>query len=252
MPSFWSNLEAPVMCSRLAVYQSSPATTLTLPGIVRRLQVVESFGSSLALPGIDARFGDPLIANGITIWLEGYFPTSSSGEPVVQSASDLHTTWNSLRSQLQASSYEFFTYYLPGALPFYRKYKTVSTALLKSQWADPLGITWLLAATTSDKTISLSGEGGVGGDRSHPALSRARDGESASLCRVALARAPAHRCPLTPHPSPSRGEGNQTTQPSTNNKEQDNEHATSLRPAVSDSGRGRFRDRDQDGRSALS
>lgn len=159
MSSLWTALETPVMGDRLAVHQSSPATTLTLPGIVRRLQAVESFGSSLDLPALSARFGDPLIANGITIWMEGYFPTSASGEPVVQTASELYSTWDDLRELLASTGYEFFTHYLPSGTAFYRKYKTMTTVLLRSHWADPLGVTYMLCATTSDKTLYTTAAG---------------------------------------------------------------------------------------------
>ena len=159
MPGIWTTIDTPVLGERLAVYQSSPATTLTLPGIVRRLQVVESFGSALDLPALSARFGDPLIADGITLWMEGYFPTSAVGEPVVQTASEIHDTWNDLRELLASSDYEFFTHYLPGGSAFYRKYQAMTTVLLRSNWADPLGVTYVLAGTTSDKTLYTTAEG---------------------------------------------------------------------------------------------
>ena len=85
--------------------------------------------------------------------MEGYFPTSDAGEPVVQTASEIHDTWNDLRDLLASSDYEFFTHYLPGGSAFYRKYQSMTTVLLRSNWADPLGVTYVLCATTSDKTL---------------------------------------------------------------------------------------------------
>ena len=80
MPGIWTAIDTPCWVHNWQCIRCSPATTLTLPGIVRRLQVVESFGSTLDLPALSARFGDPLIADGITIcgW-KGIFPTSACG-----------------------------------------------------------------------------------------------------------------------------------------------------------------------------
>ena len=161
MPDIWTALKNPVPGSRVAVYPGTPGSTVTLPGVLRRLLVVESFGSSLALPGYEASFGSPLVADGLALWVEAFSPTTASGQPVVQTPTEILTAWNSLRTALQASSYEFFTHYLPGDSPFYRKYKSVSTVLLRSQWSDPLGVVWSLAAITSDKTLAITAEGEV-------------------------------------------------------------------------------------------
>ena len=143
----------------MAVYGGSPAAVLSLEGIVLRTEVIETVGdSSIVLSGA-ARFGEALIADGVTVWLEGSFPSDARGGPVVAERAETFTTWEALRALLLSGTYELFLHYAPGDDPIYRKHVGMSTVLLRSRWADPLTIQYQLAAITSSHTLSSAGPG---------------------------------------------------------------------------------------------
>ena len=153
MPSVWNAISTPKSGDLLAIQSGSPAETLTLGGIIRRAEVVETFGDSSIVPSGTARFGEPLISDGITIWLEGFFPTGADGFPVAMERADILAAWDTLRGKLQTSSYQFFLQYQPGDESLYRQYQSVHTVLLRSHWADPIGFLYQLAAISSDRTL---------------------------------------------------------------------------------------------------
>ncbi|MFT3882819.1 MAG: hypothetical protein QM703_24590 [Gemmatales bacterium] len=154
MPSIWNALSTPMPGELLAVRSGSPAETVTLTGIIRRAEVIETFGDDNLIAVGSPRFGDPLISDGVTIWVEGFFPADDDGLPIAEDRADILAAWDAFRSGLLSSSYHFFLYYQPGDDPTYRKYRSVHTALLRSHWADPLGILYQLAAISSDRTLS--------------------------------------------------------------------------------------------------
>lgn len=156
MPSVWKSLSTPMSAELLAVRSGSPAETVTLSGIIRRAEVIETFGDDNLNAAGSPHFGDPLISDGITIWVEGYFPTGEDGLPIAQDRADILAAWDTLRTSLQSSSYHFFLYYQPGDDPMYRKYHSVHTVLLRSHWTDPVGILYQLAAISSDRTLSTA------------------------------------------------------------------------------------------------
>lgn len=159
MSSPWSILKTPVSAEQLAVHGGSPASTMTLEGTVRRAEVIETFGISGILPAAGARFGDPLILDGVTIWIEGYFPTDEMGEPVVMERSEIITIWQALYEKLLSEDLEFYLHYVPGDDPLFRKYLEVNTVLLRTGWADALGMPYQLAAITSNHSVSPSEPG---------------------------------------------------------------------------------------------
>jgi len=154
MPSIWNALSTPMSGELLAVRSGSPAETVTLSGIIRRAEVIETFGDDSIIAEGCPRFGDPLINDGVTIWVEGIFPTGADGLLIAQDRADILAAWDTLRAGLLSSSYHFFLYYRPGDDPLYRKYQSAHTALLRSHWADPIGILYQLAAISSDRTLS--------------------------------------------------------------------------------------------------
>ncbi|HQR08371.1 MAG TPA: hypothetical protein PLN21_16195 [Gemmatales bacterium] len=156
MPSIWNALSTPMSGELLAVRSGSPAETVTLNGIIRRAEVIETFGDDSIIASGSPRFGDPLISDGVTIWVEGHFPSGTDGLPVSQDRADILAAWDTLRAGLQSSSYHFFLYYHPGDDPLYRKYISVHPVLLRSQWVDPIGILYQLAAISSDRTLSTA------------------------------------------------------------------------------------------------
>ena len=153
MSTIWNTISTPQSGDLLAIQSGSPAETLTLGGIIRRAEVIETYGDSSIVPSGSARFGEPLIDDGVTIWLEGFFPTGTDGFPVAMERADILAAWDTLRAKLQTSSYQFFLQYLPGDEPLYRQYQSVHTVLLRSYWADPIGFLYQLAAISSDRTL---------------------------------------------------------------------------------------------------
>lgn len=142
--------------SRVAIYGGSPAAVLTLEGIVLRAEAVETFGESSIVPTGTARFGEPLLEDGVTLWLEGFFPSDAGGGPVVWERADILAWWDTLRAKLRLASYDLYLHYETGDEPLYRQYQSLTTALLRATWSDPLGFRYHFAATTTNHTISAS------------------------------------------------------------------------------------------------
>jgi hypothetical protein len=143
----------------IAIYGGSPAATIILDGALLHAQVVETFGNLPATPPGTARQGDPLIADGVTIWLHGAFPAQPSGVPTADTRANILATWDAIRNQLLTPDYELFLHYDPGAAPLYRKYQQLNTAVLRAHWADPLGLVYLLGAVTTNRTLYTSAAG---------------------------------------------------------------------------------------------
>jgi len=158
MPSIWNTISTPKSGDLLAIQSGSPAETLTLGGVIRRAEVIETFGDDSIVPSGSAHFGQPLISDGVTIWLEGFFPTGDDGFPVAQDREDILAAWDTLRAKLQTSDYQFFLHYQPGDEPLYRQYQLVHTVLLRSHWADPIGFLYQLAAISADRTLFTTAE----------------------------------------------------------------------------------------------
>lgn len=156
MLSIWNRLSTPLSGELLAVQSGSPSETLTLGGIIRRAEVIETFGDGSIVPTGEARFGMPLISDGVTIWIEGSFPTGAEGFPVEADRADILAAWDTLRTKLLSDSYQFYLHYAPGDDPVYRRYQSAHTALLRSHWAEPISILYQLAAITTDRTLSDS------------------------------------------------------------------------------------------------
>lgn len=142
--------------SRIAIHGGSPASTLTLTGIILRADAVETFDEGSIVPSGQARWAEPLIADGVTVWIEGYFPSDASGGPVIEERADILSAWDTLRAKLQLASYDLFLHYEPGDEPLYRKYQALTTALIRATWSDPLGLRYQFAAITSNHTISTA------------------------------------------------------------------------------------------------
>lgn len=157
MPSIWNALSTPMPGELLAVRGGSPAETLTLIGTIRRAEVIETFGDDNLIAAGSPRFGDPLISDGVTLWIEGFFPTGDDGLPITEDRADILADWDILRTSLQSSSYHFYLRYQPGDESLYRKYQSVHTVLLRSHWSDPVGMLYQLAAISSDRTLSSTG-----------------------------------------------------------------------------------------------
>lgn len=142
--------------SRVALHGGSPASTLVLQGIIVRAETVETFDEGGIVPTGQARWPEPLIADGVTVWIEGYFPSDAGGGPVIEEREDIFEAWDTLRAKLQLASYDLFLHYEPGEEPLYRKYQALTTALIRATWSDPLGMRYQFAAITSNHTLSTA------------------------------------------------------------------------------------------------
>jgi hypothetical protein len=153
MSSPWKPLEAPLAAERFALFAGSPGETLPLVGMVRRAEVIETFGTGPVVAADGARYGDALILEGITVWIEGYFPMGMSGEPVAEERADTIATFEALRASLGEADYELFLHYEPGSPGLFRKFTQCNTRLFRSQWADPVGMPYQFAAVTSNVAL---------------------------------------------------------------------------------------------------
>ena len=155
MSSPWSALLQTNRAEQIALYVGSPTAVLQLQGSVKRVEVIETFGGGPALEDHTQpiRVGDALTNDGVTIWIEGYFPSSPVGEPVVQSRADILASWDELYSLLMSTNYELFLHYDAGATPLYRKYRELTTAYVRSNWVDTLGMPYQFAAISSNRTL---------------------------------------------------------------------------------------------------
>jgi hypothetical protein len=158
MPIILANESSPGSGGIVAVYGGSPAGTLVVGGAVQQLEVVETFGTLPATPPGTARRGDPLVGDGVTLWLHGVFPAAATGVPTTATRAAVLATWDTLRAKLLGSGYELFLHYQP-ATPLYRKHRVVNTVVLRAHWADPLGLVYLLGAVTTDRTLYATAPG---------------------------------------------------------------------------------------------
>jgi hypothetical protein len=158
MPTILAGNSTPGSGGLIAVYGGSPAGTVTLDGAIQHAEVVETFGTLPAAPPGTARRGDPLIDDGVTIWLQGVFPAAPTGVPTDAARSAILATWDTLRAKLLSSGYELFLHYQP-SVPLYRKHRLMGTVVLRAHWADPLGLVYVLGATTTDRTLYTNAPG---------------------------------------------------------------------------------------------
>lgn len=142
--------------SKVALHGGSPASTLTLEGIVLRAEAVETFGDASVVPTGQARWGEPLLDDGVTVWIEGFFPSDASGGPVIEDRAAILALWDTLRAKLQLASYDLYLHYEPDDDPLFRKYQALTTVLIRATWSDPLGFRYQFAAITTDHTISAT------------------------------------------------------------------------------------------------
>jgi hypothetical protein len=158
MPIILANESSPGSGGIVAVYGGTPAETLTFGGAIQHAEVIETFGTLPATPPGTARRGEPLVADGVTIWLHGVFPAAPTGVPTTATRDTILQTWDALRTKLLSTGYELFLHYQP-AMPLYRKHRVVNTVVLRAHWADPLGLVYLLGATTTNRTLYTSAPG---------------------------------------------------------------------------------------------
>jgi hypothetical protein len=158
MPSLWNTISMPISGDRLAIHGGSPAATMTLGGTIHRAEVIETFGDGSIVPTGKAQFGEPLISDGVTVWLEGFFPTSSDGLPTVEDRATILSNWDTLHAKLIGADFQFFLHYEPGDDALFRKYQSLNTVLIRSYWADPVGFLYQLAAVTTNHTLSATSD----------------------------------------------------------------------------------------------
>lgn len=144
--------------SLLAVHGGAPPTTEVLGGLVGELRVIEGYGrAGVEVAATRGRFGDALLADGVTIWLRGRLLLPAAPTPADYAT--LLARWTAVRAKLRLSSFELFTYYHPAAPAGYRKYKAVNCQFIQATWTDPTGLPYVIAAVTSDATLYETGPG---------------------------------------------------------------------------------------------
>ncbi len=155
LPIFPTEEGAPGDGNLIALYGGSPTPTVeVLGGIIQVCQVVETTppsGSSFIMP--EARLPEQLVANGVTIWIKGSLHLNIRGEPTVSDYNDMLTRWKTVRDKMKLPNFDVFVYYRTASPATYRKYKTVSAAIIRAFWNNPVGISYVFAGVTSDKTL---------------------------------------------------------------------------------------------------
>jgi hypothetical protein len=135
-------------------------STEVFGGIIHLCQVVEMTppgGSSFTMPA--ARIREPILANGVTIWIRGSLHLNLLGEPTVTDYADMLTRWTTIRDKMLLSNFELFVYYRTASPATYRKYKTVNAAVIRAFWDNPVGMSYAFAGVTTDKTLYATAPG---------------------------------------------------------------------------------------------
>ena len=103
--------------------------------------------------------GRALHPDGVTIWLQGSLHLDIRGQPTVTDYADMLSRWDAVRAKLLLTDYELFVYYRTASPATYRKYKTCNTHFLRAQWNNPVGLSYLFAAVTTDRTLYATAPG---------------------------------------------------------------------------------------------
>jgi hypothetical protein len=160
LPLFPTEAGVPGDGNLVAIYGGSPASVEVIGGIIRQAQVVEAHPQAGAtVPPPQGHFGEPLTGDGVTIWLSGSLHLDVHLAPTVSDYADLLARWATVRAKMLLASYELFLYYRTAAPATYRKYKEVKPLLVRSTWSDPVSLSYVLAAVSSDKTLYTTAPG---------------------------------------------------------------------------------------------
>jgi len=135
-------------------------STEVIGGLVQVANVIEIYPQAGVGPFTPTlRKGDPVIGDGITIWLQGSLLLDIRGEPTVTDYADMLSRWDTVRAKMLLPNYELFLYYRTASPATYRKFKSVNTYLLRAFWSNPTTLSYTLAAITSDKTLYTTAPG---------------------------------------------------------------------------------------------
>jgi hypothetical protein len=160
LPLFPIEDGAPGDGNLVAVYGGTPAGLEVVGGLIQAAQVVETYsGMGPAVPVPTGRRWEPLSGDGVTIWLQGSLLLDLHGEPTVTDFADMLARWDAVRAKLRSPGYELFVYYRAAAPATYRKFKNVSTVILRSFWNNPSCLAYVLGAHTTDKTLYTTAPG---------------------------------------------------------------------------------------------
>ena len=160
LPIFPAEEGTPGDGNLIAVHGGMPPTTEVFGGLIQLAQAVELYPQpGVGFPVPNGTVGEPLIADGVTIWLQGSLLLDVRGEPTVTDYADMLNRWDAVRNKLLLSGYELFLYYHPSAPATYRKYKDLNTYLIRGYWSNPTCFSYLVAAVTTDKTLYTTGPG---------------------------------------------------------------------------------------------
>jgi hypothetical protein len=160
LPIFPTEAGVPGDGSLIAVYGGSPASTEVIGGLIHHAHVLESHPyTGVTLAGSTGKRGEPIQYNGVTVWLQGSLLLNTRGDPTVSDYADILTRWTTIRDKFLLANFELFVYYHPDAPATYRKYKSLNTAFIHSYWANPVTLTYLIGAATTDKTLYTTAPG---------------------------------------------------------------------------------------------
>src|SRR4051794_8128873 len=158
LPIFPTVNGAPGDGDLIAVYGGG--STEVIGGLVHHAQAVEAYAvPGLATVTVGTAVGQPLVAAGVTLWLKGSLLLDPDGTPTTTDFADILTRWATVQAKLLLANYELFLYYRTASPATYRKYKTVNTVFLHSFWNNPTSLSYLLAATTGDRTLYTTAPG---------------------------------------------------------------------------------------------
>jgi hypothetical protein len=152
LPIFPTEEGVPGDGNLIAIHGSG--STEVFGGIVQFVQAVEMYPVAGGLgfqPYLQK--GQPVHGNGVTIWLQGSLLLDVRGQPTTEDYADMLSRWDTLRAKMQLTNYELFLYYRTASPATYRKYKTVNTYMMKAYWDNPVCLSYLLVAVTTDKTL---------------------------------------------------------------------------------------------------
>jgi hypothetical protein len=158
LPIFPTEEGVPGDGNLIAIYGGG--STEVFGGIVQFVQAVEMY----LIPGVMSfqprlQKGQPLHSDGVTIWLQGSLLLDVRGQPTVSDYADMLSRWDTLRAKMLLADYELFLYYRTASPATYRKFKTVNTYMLKAYWDNPVCLSYLLVAITTDKTLYTTAPG---------------------------------------------------------------------------------------------
>ena len=90
----------------LAVYGGSPPAVEVFGGVIQHAEVVETTGATLpATAATGVRRGDPLILDGVTVWLQGALLADARGVPTAADYAAALARWDAVRAKLLSADY---------------------------------------------------------------------------------------------------------------------------------------------------